>query len=742
MAHLGDIYSRDPKQDKALSSNFGVDYVISYKVPAKEKAEAEAAFVQLIQALADTGFATEVRHGDNDSLLIFTKIASEKLLINQIYRYRLQDWLYGIRISAPDKDQAKHLQEEPVTEAERLRLTYLLITKPKNEGGAGITAKQGTWKYVETIFPLHDHTFNKNWIKEWSTKYSLDDNDLIQIRDRFGEKVAFYFAFLQSYSTFLVFPAAFGFAAWLLLGQFSWFYAIVNSLWTVAFFEYWKVKEVDLAIQWGVRGASKIQLPRPQFQYEREAQDPVTGELVKVYSPWKRLQRQLLQVPFALACVAVLGSLICSCFAIEIFISEIYNGPFKQYLTFIPTVILTALIPTLSTFLTGFAEKLTVLENYETQDSHQAAFVQKIFILNFITSYLGIFLTAFVYVPFARVLVPYLSVFQTTAQRFTASGKPLPTKQFEVDANRLTNQVIYFTVTAQIVNLVLEVVVPFVKRKVFKTVKEVQTEMSSKKPVTRYQDSEDEKEFLARVRTEASLDEYDVTIDYREMVVQFGYLSLFSVVWPLTGCSFLVNNWIEARSDALKIAIGNRRPIPWRADSIGPWLSSLAFLSWLGSITSSALVYLFHNSKRGPDGSPSSVRGWVLLLTIIFAEHLYLVVQILVRYMVAKLDRPGLQKERAERFAMRKNLLEESLGQDLTEQASGLGVTGGEKITREALEEEQRRASIHGQSHEEAFWQRQRGAAETIQIGRLLISEVGQVASNQTTIQAKQSMKA
>lgn len=288
--------------------------------------------MQLIQALADTGFATEVRHGDNDSLLIFTKIASEKLLISQIYRYRLQDWLYGIRISAPDKDQAKHLQEEPVTDAERLRLTYLLITKPKNEGGAGITPKQGTWKYVETIFPLHDHAFNKNWIKEWSTKYSLDDNDLNQIRDRFGEKVAFYFAFLQSYSTFLVFPAAFGFAAWLLLGQFSWFYAIVNSLWSVAFFEYWKVKEVDLAIQWGVRGASKIQLPRPQFQYEREAQDPVTGELVKVYSPWKRLQRQLLQVPFALACVAVLGTLIASCFAVEIFISEIYNGPFKQYL--------------------------------------------------------------------------------------------------------------------------------------------------------------------------------------------------------------------------------------------------------------------------------------------------------------------------------------------------------------------------------------------------------------------------
>jgi hypothetical protein len=175
-----------------------------------------------------------------------------------------------------------------------------------------------------------------------------------------------------------------------------------------------------------------------------------------------------------------------------------------------------------------------------------------------------------------------------------------------------------------------------------------------------------------------------------------GYLSLFSVVWPLTGCSFLANNWIEARSDALKIAVGSRRPIPWRADSIGPWLDSLAFLSWLGSLTSSALVYLFHNGRRGPDGSPSAITAWALLLSILLGEHIYLVVQRVVRHVVGKMDRPGLQKERAERFAMRKNLLEETLGQDLTDEASGPGLSGGEKITRQALEEEARHESIHG----------------------------------------------
>jgi anoctamin-10 len=296
----------------------------------QEKAEAQ--FVQLIQALNDVGLTTEVRNGDNCAVLIFLKVASEKYLDGEVYRSRVQDWLYGVRTSAPDKQIQKAIEAEPMTEAERLRLVYLLITKPRNEGGAGITPKHGEWQGVESVFAPHDHNFNKTWIKDWSTKYFLDFDDLTKIRNRFGEKIAFYFAFLQSYFMFLIFPAAFGFSCWVLLGQYSPLYAIVNCIWSVVFIEYWKRQEIDLAVQWGVRGVSKIQHKRPQFKHESEVKDPVTGEKVKVYSPLKRLARQLLQVPFAITAALVLGGLIAMCFGIEIFISEIYDGPFKSYL--------------------------------------------------------------------------------------------------------------------------------------------------------------------------------------------------------------------------------------------------------------------------------------------------------------------------------------------------------------------------------------------------------------------------
>ncbi|KAH8779083.1 plasma membrane stress response protein-like protein [Hyaloscypha sp. PMI_1271] len=734
MASLKTLYDPNTDLGDALHTNFDVDYVIDYRFATTPKPQAEAQFVKLIQALNDVGLTTEVRNGDNCAVLVFVKVASDRHLEAEVYKSRVQDWLYGVRTAAPEKEMQKALTDEPVTEAERLRLAYLLITKPKNEGGAGITPKTGEWKGVESIFALHDHTFNKRWIKELTSKYLLNSKDLVEIRDRFGEKIAFYFAFLQSYFLFLIFPAGFGFCAWILLGQFSALYAIINALWGIIFIEYWKKQETDLAVQWGVRGVSKIQHKRPEFRHENTVNDPITGEEIKVYSPVKRLARQLLQVPFAIAAASVLGSLIAGCFAIEIFISEVYDGPFKGYLTFLPTVILTTVMPTLSALLTGFARKLTDLENYETQDSHEAAMVQKIFVLNFITSYLPIFLTAFVYVPFAQVIVPHLDVFQLAVKPFAENEKQMtaPKIGFQINPDRLKKQIIYFTVTAQIVNFALEVVVPYVKRSVFRKVKEVQADRAAKKGGSAASptadDHPEESAFLVRVRNEAELGAYDGTSDFREMIVQFGYLSLFSVVWPLTGVSFFINNWIELRGDALKIALETQRPVPWRADSIGPWLDSLAFLSWLGSLTSSALVYLFSGDGLGPDGTPWNIKAWGLLLTMFFSEHIYLGVKIAVRTILSKIDSPGLQKERAERFIVRKQFIRESIGEEAAGKAAAGGIAAGEKISRNTLEEEARPLKVHGTA-EQKFWQRQPSQAETIAVGKQYIAKA---APNET----------
>ncbi|KAH6607581.1 hypothetical protein Trco_003894 [Trichoderma cornu-damae] len=704
-------------EDQAVDGNFGVDYVIHYRTPPKERAKAEAAFVQLIEALTNIGLATAVRRGYEDSLLVFTRLASDDLLARQVHSSRLQDWLQGVRISGPGSDASQAIRDEPVTEAERLRLVYLLITKSRNDGGAGVTQGQGQWRYVEAIFPLHDNAFNKEWLHKWSNKYILDQSDLDDIRDRFGEDVAFYFAFLRDYFRFQIFPAVVGFSAWMLLGQFSSFYAVCSCLWSVVFFEYWKRKEADLAITWGVRGVSRIQHQRPEFRWDFETQDLVTGEPVKVYPATKRLQTQLLQIPFALACVVVLGGLVVTVNSLEVFINEVYGGPGKQYLGFLPSVLLSVLTPTFSTILMAAAKALTDRENYDTMDAHHAALVQKQFVLNFMTSYMALTFTAFVYIPFGNILHPFLSFWGQAAQAIAMSEVPLATREFEADPQRIANQMYYTTVTAQIINTLTEVVVPYVKQKASAKAKELSSNHTAKT-----NDQPEEAQFLKRVRKQTGLEVYDVTADYREMVMQYGYLSLFSVSWPLAACFFLLNNWVELRSDALKIVIGCRRPIPWRADSIGPWLTALGFLSWLGSVTSAAIVYLC--SGGGQDGSGSYITAGGALLSILLAEHVYFAAQLAVRFVMGKVESPGLQRERRERFQMRKKLLEETVGHVASEKAAvpAPGVETTEQITRQTLEEEARLTSIHGHgSPEERFWQRQRGMQETILVGRKLI---------------------
>jgi anoctamin-10 len=334
------------------------------------------------------------------------------------------------------------------------------------------------------------------------------------------------------------------------------------------------------------------------------------------------------------------------------------------------------------------------------------------------TSYMALLFTTFIYIPFGEeILLPFLNFWHSTAQVLTFSEKPLAIKQFEVNPARISSQMFYFTVTAQIVNFATEVVVPYVKRQAFAKAKEFQSK--EKKPEVK--DHPEEAAFLQRVRHESELETYDVSGDYREMVIQYGewamtqiphnsncladlslgYLSMFSVAWPLAATCFLINNWVELRSDAVKIAIGSKRPIPWRSDSIGPWLTALGFLSWLGSVTSSAIVLLCSETKNGK-ASTSNITAWSVLSGVMLAEHFYFLVQLVVRYVMSTFESQGLQKERRERFLTKKQLLEETLGQDVGEAAAAPGVEEGEKITREALEEEARQTSIkgHGSSEE------------------------------------------
>ncbi|KAJ5623642.1 hypothetical protein N7490_012247 [Penicillium lividum] len=725
----------------AQGYNLKVDFVIQYSFGDVDEPEAIEQLQKLLKTLAEVGLQTEVRQGDESSLLVFVR-ASKKQLKRAVYRSRVRDWLFGIRHAEPEPADAIDAHTE--TEAERLRVINHMITLPAQEGGAGITPQHGEWKNVMAVFPLHDVETNSRWMREWSKKTFLSEEDLDQIRDKFGESVGFYFSFLQSYFRFLIFPAVFGFGCWFLLGGYSIIYAVVNSLWCIIFVEYWKRQEVDLCCRWQTKGVSAVQTKRRQFKPEKEVRDESTGEVRGVFPATKRMQRQLLQIPFALLAATALGAIIATCFAIEIFISELYNGPLKTYLIFIPTILVSALVPTMSAVLVSIATKLNDYENHETNDAYDVALTRKVFVLNFMTSYLPVILTAFVYVPFASRIVPYLDVFRLTVRPFVSKEHSNAKRShFQIDPARLRNQVIYFTVTAQIVGFAMETIVPYIKQHAFRKYKAFNKKRNGKaerngekespeRPVpVVFDDPAEEAQFLTRVRNEVELPEYDVTDDLREMCIQFGYLALFSPVWPLVPVSFFANNWVELRSDFFKICNEFRRPTPLRSDTIGPWLDTLGFLSWTGSITSAALVYMFSgNAQQGPNGEPTDIKGWALLLSIFFSEHLYLAIQFVVQASMTKLEPPNARKERAERYLMRKRYLESTLRAQNDDEEPATATSDVPGLSRAALEEEARQASLQETDPAERFWMRQQGWMESVQVGTGIIQA-------QTTVNTK-----
>jgi anoctamin-10 len=144
-------------------------------------------------------------------------------------------------------------------------------------------------------------------------------------------QTAFYFAFTQTYILFLFFPAITGLLAWAFQPQYSLLYTILTGLWCTVFVEYWKLKEIDLSIRWAVKGIGSLKTDRPQFIYEKVIVDDA-GRTKHYYPRWKQIARRLVQIPFVLAAALSLGALIVVVVAIEVLISEAYDGPHKRYL--------------------------------------------------------------------------------------------------------------------------------------------------------------------------------------------------------------------------------------------------------------------------------------------------------------------------------------------------------------------------------------------------------------------------
>uniref|UniRef100_A0A673GFN4 Anoctamin n=1 Tax=Sinocyclocheilus rhinocerous TaxID=307959 RepID=A0A673GFN4_9TELE len=126
-----------------------------------------------------------------------------------------------------------------------------------------------------------------------------------------------------------------------------------------------------------------------------------------------------------------------------------------------------------------------------------------------------------------------------------------------------------------------------------------------------FQEEEYEKK-LQRYETDHFLEPFaGLTPEYMEMIIQFGFVTLFVASFPLAPLFALLNNIIEIRLDAKKFVAELRRPDAARGKDIGIWYNILRGVAKVAvivnafviSFTSDFIPRLVYQYMYSPDGS-------------------------------------------------------------------------------------------------------------------------------------------
>jgi len=132
---------------------------------------------------------------------------------------------------------------------------------------------------------------------------------------------------------------------------------------------------------------------------------------------------------------------------------------------------------------------------------------------------------------------------------------------------------------------------------------------------------------LQTVQIQRAVEPYDVASEHIEILLQYGYVVMFTVAFPLAPVLAYLNNLWESRLDLFKIRV-TRRPIPMFVNNIGGWFTALEVMSFIAVLTNCLLLVsgdkaiLDDYVPRFMEGMLDSDIGRILLALIV--EHFLL----------------------------------------------------------------------------------------------------------------------
>ncbi|CAM4697705.1 unnamed protein product [Leuciscus chuanchicus] len=443
-------------------------------------------------------------------------------------------------------------------------------------------------------FPLHNKEDLKRLSFSWYKKIKLSFQPLDDIRCYFGEGLALYFGFLEYFTFALVPMALIGIPYYL----FDWedydkyvLFAVFNLVWSTVFLEVWKRCSATLAYGWGTLSRKKaFEEPRPGF-HGALGFNPVTGREEPVYPSSKRqLRIYLVSVPFVLLCLYLSFYVMMVYFDMENWAISIYteNPNFASgILMFVPSIIYAVVIEIMNLLYRYAAEFLTNWENHRLESSFQNHLVLKVLVFNFVNCFASLFYIAFVM----------------------------------QDMVLLRQSLATLLITSQILNQVMEAFLPYwlQRRRNKKVHKRMRRLMGDK-----------ELPLLEQVQLETDMNTYLGTFDdYLEQFLLFGYVSLFSCVYPLAAVLVVLNNITEVYSDAFKMCHVFKRPFSEPAANIGVWQLAFETMSVIAVVTNCALIGL---SPQVNAYFPESETQ--LILVVVAIEHVLLAFKFILAFVI------------------------------------------------------------------------------------------------------------
>ncbi|XP_043938535.1 anoctamin-5 isoform X2 [Protopterus annectens] len=500
-------------------------------------------------------------------------------------------------------------------------------------------------------YPLHDCQYwkkspDKKCENERYTLYMewarfirfYKEQPLDLIRKYYGEKIGIYFAWLGFYTEMLFFAAVVGFLCFL-YGCFTnddntwsdevcnvdiggkiimcplcdqectyWtlnttcessknshlfdnvatlFFAIFMGIWVTLFLEFWKRRQAKLEYEWDLvdfeEEQQQLQL-RPEYEAKcrNRKLNPVTQEMEPYLPLSSQFARFLLSGTTVLFWIALI---IASIIAVIVYRLSVYAafaslmkdaqgikyiGAFftPQMATSVTASCLNfAIIMILNYLYEKVAIWITDMEIPRTHLEYENRLTTKMFLFQFVNYYSSCFYVAFFKGKFVGHPPKYTYMFGHWRNEECDPGGCLI---------ELTTQLTIVMAGKQIWGNIQEALVPWLlnwwgRRK---------AKSSPENLYCRWEQDSDLQCFGT----------LGLFYEYLEMVVQFGFITLFVASFPLAPLLALLNNILEIRVDAWKFTTQFRRPVAAKAHSIGAWQEILNAMAILSVVTNAFIV--------------------------------------------------------------------------------------------------------------------------------------------------------